>query len=265
MKNTKRTIAAMLAIVMTFGLCACGTSGDKEEDPLQSQSKKELIEYAHQLEKDSEASYNRITELEEMLKGIQGEDVKPSGITSFSDGTGRETLNSVDSIVKLPVPFEYPGSVQYFNDSTLNVSAHVSIKPSSNWVAILNGTQVEIEHTSSHISGVIKVSGIDKQSTTRMMADDLKEYMNSFFSEMPPEQISYSRLYVESDYMGMDAKSHTFIDEQDAMIRCGLVGFGDICVSYFFAYKGEDDPSKDELILNLLQTMQLYNKSLRVE
>ena len=68
MKNTKRTIAAMLAMVMTFGLCACGPSGDKEEDHLQSQSKKELIEYAHQLEKDSEASYNRITELEEMLK-----------------------------------------------------------------------------------------------------------------------------------------------------------------------------------------------------
>lgn len=260
---SKRILAVILALAaMTSLLTAC--SKDENADPLLEEDKEFLVESIRMLESDVDSAYLRIEELETMLKGVQGETVKKAAITEFSDGTGRETMNSFDSIVTLPVPFEYPNSVQSYNTSAVSVSESVNIKPSSNWMVNLSGTEVQLEHTSSKISGVIKVGAIDRLAE-RVQVAALTEHMNTFFSNLPPENITYKRLYVNANWMGMDASSHTFIDEEDAQLRCGMLGYGDLCVTYMFAYKGEADSSKDELILTLLQTMKIMNQELRVE
>lgn len=248
--------------MITGLLTGCGNS--EEKDPLLSSSKKDLVSYIRNLEKMSEDDGARIEELEKMLKGIQGETVEKAAITEFSDGTGRLTLNSLDTMVSLPTPFEYPNSSQSYNTSTVNISNNISVKPSPNWVAKLSGTQVEFQHSSSEISGIIKVGKIDS-TAEKVQVSSLTDHINEFFSSMPPANITYKRLYVNQNWMGMDASAHTFIDEEDAMLRCGMIGFSDVCITYMFAYKGEADTSKDELILTLLQTMQIYSNELRIE
>lgn len=261
--KTKAMALTLACLSMIGVLTGCK---DADRDPLLDEDKETLVAEIHNLEISYNDSLTRILELEEMLRGVQGEEVEKAAVTEFSDGTGRLTLNSVDSIVKLPIPFSYPNSAQFYNTSTVNISDVLNIKPSSNWTINLNGTELNLSHSSSEISGVIKVGSINKLAgETRVKVEELTPHMNTFFESMPPETINYKRVYVNKNWMGMDATTHTFIDESDASIRCGLIGFGDICVTYFFAYKGESDPSKNELILNLLQTMSLYDQEVRIE
>lgn len=259
----KRLVALVLSIVMITGLMT-GCSSKGEKDPLLDNSKEDLVMYIRNLEKISEEDSARIEELETMLKGVQGETVETSAIKEFSDGTGRETLTSIDSMVTLPVPFEYPNASQSYNTSAVSISDNITVKPSPNWTVKLSGTQVDFQHTGSNISGIIKVGKIDS-TAEKVQVSSLTDHINEFFSNMPPANITYKRLYVNQNWMGMDASAHTFIDEEDAQLRCGMIGFSDVCITYMFAYKGEADSSKDELILTLLQTMQIYSNELRIE
>lgn len=258
----KRVLSLIMVAITIFSLTSCGS---KDSDELSKYSKTELIEMVHEMEDTAIVMSDRIDSLEEMLKGVQGEEVKGSGITEFNDGTGRLTLNSIDSVVELPKPFEYPKSVQYYNNSSISLDDGITIKPSSNWIVSLSGTQINLQHNSSEIYGVITIGGFDKADRNKPAASDLNDSINEFFESMPPETISMSRIFVDSNWCGTNAKAHTFIDQEDAQIRCGFFGFGDLNITYWFAYKGLEDPSKDELIITLMQTMKIYKNNLRIE
>lgn len=256
----KRVISLIAVSLILAGLTT-GCSGD---DPLSGKSKSDVVSYAHQLETENGDLTEQLSIATEKLKGIQTDTVETSAITEFGDGTGRLTLNSDDSVVKLPAPFEYPNSTQSYNASSVVLTDNVYIKPSANWLVSLPGSEVQFEHTLSEISGTIKVGSKDK-TLDNIKPDMLTDTITNFFANMPPDQVSYSKLYLESDWVGIDAKAHTFIDEDDAQIRCGMLGYGDVNITYVFSYKGDKDSSKDELIVSLLQTLTMYNKSLRVE
>lgn len=251
----KKLIASLIVCTATFSLLT-GCFG-KSEDPLASESKDNLITYIKQLEQEN-------TDLDNKLKGVQTDDVETAAISQFSDGTGRLTLNSVDKIVTLPTPFEYPTSLQSYNASAIELTDSITIKPSSNWAISLTGTEVQLEH-SNGISGVIKIGNIDTNAEIDTVVEDLQPYISGFFNTMPPETIKYTKIYVDTDWKGMDASANTFINEKDAQLRCGMIGYNELCITYMFAYIGEQDASKDELILSLLQTMKVYDKELRVE
>lgn len=261
MKN--RQIAVMLSLVMIFSLSMTGCK-DENADPLMSNSKEQLIEMIHDLEYQKSVIEGENIELAEKMKGIQTEEVKQAGITEFSDGTGRLTLNSIDTIVKLPLTFGYPMSTQYPNNSTVNLTEGISIKPSSNWIVNISGTQVNLQHSSSNISGNITIGGFESKNN-RPRVEDLNAHINEYFSNMPPDNLNTSRIYVDKTWSGINVKTHTFIDEKDAQLRCGLIGYGDINITYLFAYTGEENPSNDELISNLLQTMQIYKNDVKIE
>ena len=88
---------------------------------------------------------------------------------------------------------------------------------------------------------------------------------NTFFSELPPENISYSTIFINGTEFGWDASSHTFIDSEDARLKCGLVGYSDQSLQYFFVYKGENDAAKNEVILSLLQTIRAWTNVLSIK
>ena len=261
----KKIISWILIALTLVSLSGCGDS-----DPLSKMSKKELIEevencYAKSATDDDTIVEleERIEELENMLRGVQGEEVKTAAITEFSDGTGRLTLNSVDSIVELPTPFEYPHSIQYQDNSSINLTDAVRIKPSFNWIVKMDGTEIHLEHTGSGISGVFKIGGFDPMFKVKV--DELKDAINTFFESMPPETITYKRIYYNSVWSGQDAQASTFINEEPAQIRCGLVNAGNASVSYFIVYRGTQDSSKDELILNLLKSIKIGSNQLLIE
>lgn len=270
MKPTRKALRKKIALALAIAsiaapLTACGKEKvDPNGDPRMALDKSEILaEYDAAIDENIRQA-TRIEELERMLKGVQGEDVQAAAITEFSDGTGRLTLLSDDGLVQLPGKFEYPSSIQAANASSVKITDSVFIKPSSNWVVTLNGTEIHFQHTIAEISGTIKVGGY-ASTLNRPLAKDTQQHLIDFFSTMPPETVSYQRIYIETDHRGTDCVTHTFIDEEDAMLRCGIFGSGDYNFSYMFCYRGERDVSKDELIMSLLQSITVFNKSFRIE
>lgn len=261
----KKITAVALSAILVLSLVGCNKSDD--ESPLAAMSKAELIEYAATLENNASALIEENGRLQEVITGIQGETVEVPVVSEFKDNSGRRTLNSVDDVVKLPHELTYPMSTQTFASGSLSVSENLKFKPSSNWVFKMDGTTTELEHTGAGISGKIVVGKIVvPPNEDAVKPDGLKDYINQFFSDpMPPANVGYTRIYLDQNWVGLDAQAHTFIDEQDAQLRCGMMGIGENSIIYLFAYRGEQDSTKDEMILNLLQGATYNGLSFRIE
>lgn len=256
MHKMRRILALSIASLTLIGLTGCG---NENEDPLMSESKESLVAMVNEGNARENEYLTKITELETLLKGVQGEEVKTSGIEVMDDGTGRETFVSVDGQITFPVEFNYPGATQATSEETcIKINEAFSVRPTSNWTIKMDGASISLYHTSG-ISGKITVGKRDRdvQKTT---LDELKAYMNdTFFSELPPESVKYSTIFINGTEFGWDASSHTFIDSEDARLRCGLIGYSDQSLQYFFVYKGEEDSAKNEVIVSLLQTIKAWN------
>lgn len=258
MRTAKKLACLMLASTLVV---ASGCS--KSDDPLMAESKESLVNMVNEMNTELNDNYTRIAELEELLKGVQGEESPEAGIVEIGDGTGRLTFTSVNDTIKLPVEFVYPGSQQAPSTSSVNISEAISIRPTSNWTVKVSGTKIELYH-SSGVSGVITVGTLDREAQ-KTQAADLQEHLNTFFSKLPPETIKYNRIYLDDYWCGMDAISHTFIDSADAMIRCGLFGYGEVSGQYMFVYTGSQDAAKDEVILSLVKTMKVWNSNISIQ
>lgn len=260
----KRITALLICLVTSISLVGCNK--DENENPMMDLSKEDLVAYIESLESDVADLEERNEELEVLMAGIQGEEIVVPAISEFSDGTGRTTLNTVDSRITLPTEFTYPHSVQTLSSSCVQISDKITINPNANWVVSVNGTTVDIEHVSSQISGQFVIGELDvPHGEEAVRADGLTDVLSKFFESMPPENIKYTRIYVKDKWVGMDTYSHTFIDEKDAYLRCGMLAQGDTTLCYMFVYKGSQDVSKDELILNILKGMKINGNNLVIE
>lgn len=262
MHKINKILALLLASITLISLAGCS---NEDEDPLMSESKETLVAMINEGNTRETEYLTRITELETLLKGVQGEEVQTSGIEVMGDGTGRETFISTDGQITFPVEFNYPGATQATNEETcVNINEAFSVKPTSNWTVKVDGASIELYHTSG-ISGKITAGKRDRE-VQKTTVGDLKTYMSdTFFSELPPESIKYSTIFINGTEFGWDASSHTFIDSEDAMLRCGLIGYSDQSLQYFFVYRGEDDSAKNEVILSLLQTIKAWNDYISIK
>lgn len=249
-----------LMILTVTGLIATTLVGCSN-DPLSKLSKKELISMANQQAADMVDKDVRIEELETMLKGVQEETGPTSAISTIDDGTGRLTFNTIDGKIVFNPAFEYPGSTQAANTSCVNITSGLSISPTNNWYMVQNGTTLELSHTQG-INGVIKAGSISETLDYETLQS---EVMSKFFSSFPPEKITYSKLFLDEQCWGVEAKLPTTVDSEPSYIRCGMLGLGEDCFTYMFYYSGEQDPTKDETILSLLQTVKMYGEPLRIQ
>lgn len=252
-----KKIALLLVCVMTFSLAGC----TKNDDPLLKMKKKELVDLANSQYDELSQAYVKIDEIENLLRGIQDEEVPSAAISTINDGTGRLTFNSFQNKIVFPKPFEYPDSSQISNTASVNVTQSLRLSPTSNWAMRSFGPTLEIEHTSG-ISGIIKAGF----ANTVLPREELKDNVfTEFFVDFPPETVRYSKLFLDDNWWGMQAMTKTTIDEEDAFLRCGMVALGEQSFIYMFVYKGNQDIGKDETVLTLIQTIKLNGQSLRVE
>lgn len=243
------------------GLLVILTGCNSEKDPLSKLSKNELIAMINESETDLAKNETRIIELETLLKGIQQQDGPTAAISSFSDGTGRLTFNSIDGKIVFPKPFEYPASTQAPNTSAVNITNIMKVVPTGNWIMKLGGTSLELEHPSG-VYGIFQAGNINTLYAREKLQDDV---FAKFFSEFPPDTIKYSKLFADNNWVGLQADTETFINEKKSTLRCGMLAVGNTSLTYMFIYSGERDVTKDEVILSLLKTMQLGGQVLRVE
>ena len=64
---------------------------------------------------------------------------------------------------------------------------------------------------------------------------------------------------------GVQAVTPTMIDSENAVLRCGMVSYGDYAITYIFVYRGEQDVNKDESIMNVINTINIMGNNINVE
>lgn len=258
----KKILSVLLVVTMVSGLVACGKDeAEQQMSALDSMTKAELIQAVIDMQSQLDTVKGEKEQVETILRGTQEEEEPTAAIGTVGDGTGRLTFNSFDSKIIFPQGFEYPGSRQSSNMVNLNLSQNITVAPSSNWFVRCNGTTVEVEHLSG-ISGTFKVGNIDEIYNR----DNLQtEVMSKFFENLPPENITYKNIFLDDTMWGVQATSPTLIDSQDAVLKCGMLGMGEYSLCYVFCYRGEQDVTKDETIITLLNTVKFLGKDLRIE
>lgn len=252
----KRIAIVGLLVGATVVGCACG-----DKDPLLSMSKKELAQMIKDQSGDISKGYAEIERLRELIIDTQGEESLIASISTMDDGSGRLTFNSIRGKIKFEKPLEYPGSGQAPNTSSVGITNSLSIVPTNNWVVVLEGTSIELEHTSG-ISGIIKAGQIKELYNRDMLQE---EVMEPFFESIPSSRTVFSKLFLDDQWWGLEGKAETMINEAPSYIRCGMVGLGEQSFTYIFLYNGERDSNKEESILSLLKTLKMFGKQLRIE
>lgn len=253
----------LAAIMCATTLCiACTGCGNHSENPLyDGKSWDELVtmnEQSQQMYNELSKSYD---DLSALFNGISNENSPTAAISVAGDGTNRLTFNSNDSRIIFPSSFEYPASEQATSTGSVSIIENATVTPGSNWISKLNGSTLEIEHTSG-ISGTIKV-GMQKSIYT---AEELKvDVLTPWFEGLPLSEVNYSEIAVDTVKSGCQATTPTLIDSEDAFLRCGMFAFKDLCVTYVFVYRGNQDATKDESITSLLNTFKLYGATTIVE
>jgi hypothetical protein len=257
----KKVIALVLSISMLASLTAC-TKTDENEDPLMSEEKETLVSTIRNYETTIESLDTQLKEANNKLVGVYGEDTTKPAISQFeSDDSGRYTLNSNEGVVEFPSSLSYPNSEQSSNVTTLDLGGYMKMKPTSSWEVILDGTCIKLYHGTYDIVGVVQVG---KTSDTATM-DDVHEALTTFFDSLPPANVSTSMIYCNGNQVGWDGVIESYVDEKDAMIRAGLLGFSGYNMSYVFEYEGEYDSAKAEVIYSLLQSIELNNNGIKLE
>lgn len=248
----KRVISALLvSCLLATLITGCGL-GDGSD--ISSMSKSQLRQAYTDLSTQYNDLANQYDELNIKYTGLQSEDDTTPVISATGDGSGsRLTFNSVDSKIIFPSTFEYPGAVQAASSGKVSIIDGIECTPGSNWICKLNGSSLELESTAG-ISGTIKVGSQSYLYT----ADELKsDVIKPWFDGLPQGTLTYNSVFVAQQAMGIQASTPTTIDSENAYLRCGMVGYGDKCLTYIFVYRGDQDASKDESITNLLNSVTI--------
>ena len=249
------------SLMVILALAVTGCKKDEVEGPFKGMSKAEIVEMYTDLEKDYYDLEEEYNAMDELYNGIQSENLPSSAIGITGDGTGRFTFNSFDSKIIFPSSFQYPDSIQTTSNGSVSIVDNINIRPGTNWIMKLNGTTLELEH-SSGISGTIKVG---EQSYIYSAEELQTEVLSQWFVGLPPSNITYSNISVEDKALGSQAVTPTIIDSEDAYLRCGMVAKGNYAITYVFVYRGTKDSNKDESIANLLNTITINNNKIIVE
>lgn len=243
---------------MSLLLSGCGGATDER---FKGMSADEVVAQYDALANEKAELENNYNSLRIMYSTLTSEDAPTSCIDYVGDGTNQLTFKSVDSKIIFPASFQYPASEQVAASGSINIVNEVSTTPGSNWITKLTGSTLELEH-SSGISGIIKVGGIGTLYDAEQLQSDV---LQPWFESIPESSVTYQDIFIDRVKFGSQAITPTMIDSENAVLRCGMVGYGANSVTYVFVYRGAQDLTKDESILNVINSISINGVSLTVE
>lgn len=256
----KKRILSLILVAATLMTMVVGCSKNEEEQ-FKGKNKDDIIKMYKELEANYLALNTEYNDLYTLYNGIQSETAPTPAIGITGDGTGRFTFNSFDSKIIFPSSFQYPDSVQTTANGRVSIVDAVTIQPGTNWIMKLNGTTLEVEHTSG-ISGTIKVGN---QNYVYSAEELQTQVLSQWFVGLPPSNIIYSHISVGGNAYGSQAVTPTTIDSEDAYLRCGMLAEGGHSITYVFVYRGTKDINKDESITTLLNSLRINGVEIIVE
>lgn len=261
----KKGISLLLVISLAVSLlCSCGGDGvdpvTGEVDPTAGLSKSDLRQAYKQLDAEYAALKGSYETLNKMYNLDTNTNNPTSEISVMGDGTGRITLNSVDSSIIFPESFQYPGNVPVAATGKLNITDNVEVTPGTNWIMKMNGSSVEMQH-SGGISGTILVGSIPMNYSVEQLQ---YEVLEPWFQKLGVEPM-YKQIFVTKAPFGVQAATPIMIDSESAYLRCGMIGYASTSLIYIFVYRGPQDTIKDESELSVINSMKINSQEITVD
>ena len=253
----KKFIACILtASMITSILYGCGQS----DDPVQNLSKAQLVEEYKKLEAQYNATMDQYDTLNKMYNANTNTDNPTSEISVMGDGSGRLTLNSIDSSIIFPESFQYPGTTPVAATGKLDIIENVSVTPGTNWILKMNGSSLEMQHTGG-ISGTILVGSIPSNYDVNQLQYDV---LDPWFQTLGVTPL-YKEIFIQKYPYGVQASAPIMIDSESAYLRCGMVGYAGISLIYIFVYRGPQDSIKDESVMSVINSIAFNKENLTVD
>lgn len=262
MNKLKNIFSLTLSIILILSLSAC--KKDEDRDPLLDEDKETLVQMIHESNQALSDTLDQKDELQAALD-MRQTDEEAGTIKEIEDGSKRRTFVTVDSMITLPVDFAYPGTEMTAEDASLNLNGQVKIlKPSPTWSSVFDGTTLKLYNNEEDIAGNITVGSLTDEGQEFKVAG-LQDYVtNTLLVDVPYESSTWTKLFLGDRQRGVDVTCKILVDEESAIMRCGIIGSGEISVQYMFVYKGEKDAIRDDLVRALLRNITIRNNPLSI-
>lgn len=252
----KRLVSSLLVATMLIGLAGCGSNDESEN--MSDWSKDKIIQTYSELVDSYDALNTEYETLKNMNQALSSADTPSDSIALTGDGTGRFNFHSVDSKIIFPQSFQYPDSTAIESDGYINIVGNIKVSTGSNWITKLNGSTLELEH-SSGISGTIKACGIRETYDATVLQD---EVLSRWFDNMKDDDVTYKNIFMNGTAIGVQASTQVMIDSETAYLRCGMLGYGEYSLTYIFVYRGAQDATKDESITSVLNSIKINDNAI---
>lgn len=275
----RRLVAVLMLSLLVIG--GCGEKADPN-DPYATMSKGELLDSCRQLSEEVKVTTTQLDSLKEAVAGAGISIENSPSIEDIGDGTGRMTFKAVDGVITFDSEFVYPESAEAANTSSINISKNISCKPYQNWTVQQKGVVTELNHASGVVgkitvgslqgaSGMYEVTEEQEwngESGQQITVDSLQSKVAEpwFNSLANVGDVQYSRLYLESQWVGVQGSTTTLVNGTESHIVAGMFkGTADESCQYVFMYVGTFDSLKEEYMANLIRSIQVQEISLLVD
>lgn len=251
--NKKSIVFTVITVILLI-IIIISSLGKKNDN---GATANEVIQQNEALDRVIREYEEKISSLENTLKALTGE--LKTAIGSIDDGSNKKTFNTINDKIVFPKPFEYTGSTQASNTSSVNLATNVSIAPSNNWLIKLEGAGAKFSHPNGIegevvIGNIIQAIGHDKVQS---------EVLEPFLKGIPKGNVVYGKLFLDDNPWGSYANAEIIVDNEPGMLKIGALGIANTSIVYMFYYSGQQDDTKNELIDVMLRTMKVNNQQLR--
>ena len=256
----KSKLVGMMLVVALL-LNGCGGTARVDGD-YSTYSKEDLLSELTMLQQSYEDKKVELEQTQETLKQLSEDGTVTPAITTTGDGTGRFIFNSKDSKIIFPSSFVYPGSESMLPDGKINIVSTVTVRPSSTWISRINGSALELENTSTGISGTIKVNNSTQVIEQSKMEE---EVLKPWFDQMKLTTVTYTDIFADQNIVGKQAETPIMINSESAYLICGMALVNGVTVTYIFVYRGNMDITKSDLVKTILNSITIEGSELTVQ
>lgn len=257
-KRLKKGILVGMATVMLTGVLA-GCKDDKAEEP-------EGKVYTEEQYKKAVSAYNNVVNKYKVLETKYKANQVDIASTSMSEvkGTGDIEFSTINQIIKFPNKLVIPQSSPDITYSSIKFGSRYSIKPSSNWVAQIDGAKLNLEHPSK-IRGSIKSVRVSYDDDHYPTVKDIQKQVTKFYNGYKKVPITYRSIFYGEKVRGVLSTAQITVDKKKHVINAGYFLDGDYSVTFIIDYEENNTGTQQELVESLLTTITHNGNTLKLE
>lgn len=251
----RKIFRVSIALVAIGVLCMSLTGCDKT---VQEQKK--------QIESLNETITGLNAQIEQLNQDLNDTTVTESKMTTSLQKVDGKTVPEfvfVNDAIVFPNKFEIPEAKVDAAVTKISVGSKYSISPTNNWSIRMDGSEVNLNHTSK-IWGTMKSLTVD-DVTPYKDESVLKGLLQNFFVGFPATNITYTKIYIDERFTGMLAYAPITVENKNYGVLVGCNLRSPYSMSFLFTFEDDGSGVQKELVINLLKTVRYGDSAFAFE